>query len=76
MNTCPFDMVAIGNAIGESLLRQGHKRCKFIVIVVDEAERKAVASNLIDHGSASRLLIEAAMMMDIADQQEEPVGHA
>lgn len=75
---CPFDMQAVGLAIGDSLTKQGHSRCKYVVIVVDEDNSRAVASNLIETESASQLLAEAAIVMQLADEQlqEEPVGHA
>lgn len=76
MNKCPFDMVAIGNAITDSIKQQGMPPCKFIVIVVDRNSGKSIASNMIDDESASKLLIEAAMVMGMADLEGEEVGHA
>jgi hypothetical protein len=73
---CPFDMRDVGNAISESLTDQGFPRCKFVVIVLDENNNKSIATNLIEADSVSQLLIEAAMIMKMAADLEEPVGHA
>jgi hypothetical protein len=79
MSVSPFDMVAVGNAISESLAAQGFPRCKFIVIVLDDKGGKSIASNLVESNVCSTLLWEAAYVMEMADQQvddDEIAGHA